>query len=360
VVKKNLKVLIIGAGPTGLTAALELARKGVKPEIVDAKKRPSPLSRAPGILPKSIKNLKASGAGDKIFKAALKFNKVRIHYGKKNIIDLDFSKNFPSKDLPVILPQDKTESIMAGVLREKGVRVKYNTKVIDIKTSSQEATATFANGKSKKYDWIIGSDGVNSITRKKLGIKYVGYNLREVWSIADVDLLGKNNPDRFSAWIIDGVKKDIFVMVWLGPNRARLVSSTPDSLKAMPIKLNIKTVRRAASFKIPIKQAETYVKGRVLLAGDAAHSHSPVGGRGMNLGIDDAVAAVQAILKGEVDQYNRERIKIGAKIIQDTEIIRKSLVSKNPFIVASIKLIFFLISNFDIFQRWLIKKITKL
>jgi len=118
------------------------------------------------------------------------------------------------------------------------------------------------------------------------------------------------------------------------PMRARIVSSTPDALAAMTEPLEIKDVRRAGTFTISIRQAVTYNKGRVLLAGDAAHCHSPVGGKGMNLGIADAVAAVTAIGNGTPGQYAEARHAHGKYVTRAPEFARKVITSNNPVVEA--------------------------
>lgn len=355
-----MKVLIVGAGPTGLTAALEFARRGVVPEIVDAKTGPSELSRAIGILAESIEKLKVSGAADGILEEGVRFKKLKIYHNNKTLLDLDVSKIVKPEDMAISLPQSRTETIMSDALEKMGVRVKYNRKVVDISTNQKEASATFSNGESKKYDWVIGADGVESTVREKLGIEFLGYELPEVWSIADIELRKDHGPASFSEWLIDGIEKDIVVMISIGPKRVRLVSSTPDSIKSLPIKLDIKKIRKEGTFKISIKQAETYLKGKVLLAGDAAHTHSPVGGKGMNLGIDDAVEAVRSILEGKTHEYNIERRKIGARIIRDTERVRKALVSNNPFIKIFLRIILFLVQHLRPFTKAFMRTVTHL
>jgi len=355
-----MKVLIVGAGPTGLTAALEFARQGVIPEIVDAKASPSGLSRAIGILPESIEKLKVSGAGNRILKEGISFKRLSIRYNNKVLVDFDFRAAMESKDRPVSLPQDRTEAIMRDVLKEKGTQVQYNCKVVDVKTDCSGASVTFEGGESKKYDWVIGADGVNSTVREKLGIEFKGYDLPEVWSIADVELGEEYDEGAFVGWLIDGVEKDILIIAPIGPKRVRVVSSTPDSIATLPIKLDIKKIRRVGTFKISIRQAETYLKGRVLLAGDSAHSHSPVGGRGMNLGIDDAVEAVKSILEGKTHDYNIERRELGARIIRGTEKARKMLVSSNPFAKMFIGSIFFLIRHLKPLRKIFLRNLARL
>lgn len=356
-----MNILIVGAGPTGLTAALECTRQGIVPEIVDAKDAPSPFSRAVGILPNSLNILQRTGVAERIIAEGEKIRRVHIERDGKSLIDLNVSNILKDEVFLLCLPQDRTESLMSERLKEMGVSVQYGTRVNDINATSTNASVTFENGSTKSYDWVIGADGVHSTVRKKLNIPFEGYELDEDWSIADVELASGYDRSTIRAMLLKGAgrDRDAMVMVPITGNRVRLISSTPDSLAALPFKLDIKNVRRSGSFKISVRQAQRYVQERVLLAGDAAHAHSPVGGRGMNLGIDDAQAAVTAILNQSTYTYEIERKKIAEKVIRETEAIRKILVSNNPLTVALVKIITSLMQHVPALQKRFARKVME-
>ena len=354
-----MKVLIIGAGPTGLTAALEFARNGIIPEIVERRTEPSEISRAVGIMPESIEKLGPTGVGDTILREGMPFYKMKMHRGNKSLMSLDFSKSSERKDVAIGLSQNRTETIMREALETLGAKVTYGCTVVDVETSDKQATVTFSDNKSKNYDWVIGADGVQSTARTKLGIPYNGYDLSETWSIADVELNGYD-PELVSAWVQGGNKGDFILVIPIESKRVRIVSSTSDCIKSLPIKLDIQKIRRTGTFEISIRQAETYLKGRVLLAGDAAHCHSPVGGRGMNLGIDDAIAAVKSILDEKTFEYTEKRHKIGARVLKKSEYARKKITSNNFLVKALTGFAFKLVQHIGFLQRAFIREITRL
>jgi len=162
-------------------------------------------------------------------------------------------------------------------------------------------------------------------------IAYPGFDLSAEWSIADVELEGAFDPEQVTVHIQG--PGELFVLVLpIEARRVRIVSSTSDALAALPVPMNIARVRRMATFTISLRQAETYLRGRVLLAGDAAHCHSPVGGRGMNLGIDDAFAAARAVHSGDVATYSQKRHIIGAKVMKASEAARKMVTSNSRLV----------------------------
>jgi 2-polyprenyl-6-methoxyphenol hydroxylase-like FAD-dependent oxidoreductase len=323
-----VKVLVIGAGPTGLTAALALAKEGVTCRIVERRTAPSELSRAVGIMPVTIDTLRSLDAADRILSEAMPLRKIHITRGGKTVMCLDTSSAHYSDRVMLGLPQNRTEEILRDALAVRGIHVEYGQAVEEIEAEEREVSAQFADGTSANYDWAIAADGIQSNTRKQLGIAYPGYDLPGEWSIADVDVAGDFDPEMV---IIDvQARGSVFSMVLpIERHRARIVSSTPDALEAAVHPLKIEKVRRTGTFSISVRQAETYRKRRVLLAGDAAHCHSPIGGKGMNLGMADAVAAARAIVDGTVDGYSDERHRIGAGIVKKTEAARNMVTSND-------------------------------
>ena len=190
-----------------------------------------------------------------------------------------------------------------------------------VEAAVDQAKVTFADGRIDTYDWVVACDGKHSSTREQLGIGYEGYDLSELWSIADIDLNEDFDCERIQYWI-QGENGQIATCLPIERFRARAPSSTPNALAAIPLDLGVTNVRRAGTFEISVRQATSYTKGCILLAGDAAHCHSPVGGRGMNLGIGDAVAAAQAILNGTTESYGDKRHVAGATILKMTEATR--------------------------------------
>lgn len=319
-------ILVVGAGPTGLTAAVELARLGLRPTVIEARGGPSPLSRAVGILPHSMNVLAPSGAAKAIREEAVVVSSARFHAGARSVARLPLDHG-PGAQL-LALPQDRTEHHLRASLERLGGRVHYGQR-LETLAEEERAVTVRINGRLARYSHVIGADGAGSTVRAALGLAYEGFDLPERWSIADVDLTGWAHPTAFHAFLLRGQRA--VVVIPLGPARVRVISNTGDALVALPVDMRVETQHRADTFRISVRQAERYGTRRVFLAGDAAHCHSPVGGRGMNLGIADAADLARRFSAGSLQGYHAARHEEGARVIAQSERARRALVSGGAF-----------------------------
>ncbi len=320
------RVLIVGAGPTGLTAAVELARLGIMPVVIEKRKSPSKLSRAVGILPNSMDIFTPSGVAKQIRKDATIIQSSIFHNDQKVISNIKLNEIKGVNKRLYALPQDNTEAHLRNIFKTLGGKINYGAELLSLSQTKNGISVSIL-GKAFRFDYIIGADGVHSTVREALRIPYEGYDLPEKWSIADVDIKGWPNPRSFSAFLCDA--GTVAVVVPLEKLRYRIVSSTEDAMATLPIKVDAQKVHRKASFHISVRQAKTYQQGRAFLAGDAAHCHSPVGGRGMNLGIADAADLAERIAMGTTGGYTDARYPIGKKTIKMSEKMRKALCANS-------------------------------
>ena len=345
------KILIVGAGPTGLTAAVELARHGIIADIIDKRDAASTWSRAVGILPSSQRLLEPSGVTAKLLQAGIHVRGINAYYKGRKTMSAPFNTEQPTL---IALPQDETETILRESFEEYGGRVTYSFELTSLSQTENSVLVEFDNDDQTSYDYVIGADGINSKVRESQNISFDGFVVPDEWSIADIELEDWENPDRFSIFINDdGI---VAIVVPIGTDRYRVIANRPDALKRLPIPINITKIRREGNFHISVKQAASYQKGRVFLAGDSAHCHSPVGGRGMNLGMADAVDLARRFAQNDLTDYSTVRHAAGKEILELTERGRKIVSSKNPFLKGAIRMAFTVIDK----SRSLQKRVTNL
>lgn len=322
-----MKILIVGAGPTGLTAAIELARRGVIPVVVDKRQGASPLSRAVGITPASLERLNPSGAAPHIIKLGIALEKSYIYRHADLMLEMPMRSETSFTPHMIALPQDQTEKVLGATLRHHGGEINFATELVRLRTEGEQIIAGFADQREAIFDHVIGADGINSAVRRIAGIPYRGYDVGEEWSIADVAADGWRHPKAIA--LFQGAPGVVSMAVPIGKNRVRVVANTDNALGALPVPMKIVKSHRKGKFMIAARQADYYSKGRVHLAGDAAHCHSPVGGRGMNIGIEDAAELAGLLLAGEIALYHPNRYKAGRKSIMNTEKARKMITSQS-------------------------------
>jgi len=322
-------VLIVGAGPTGLTAALELARRGIMPVVIEKRESPSELSRAVGILPHSMDILGPSGVANAIRKEAIILQRAIFHNKQKPLVDIKLNSLRGQNKRLFGLAQDRTEAHLYDAFVALGGNVVFGAEFMSL-SQNDAGISTSILGKAFRFNIVIGADGVHSTVRDALHIDFNGYELPETWSIADVNVRGWKAPRAFQSFILD--QGGVVVVVPIAKGRFRIIANREDALAALPVPIHVTKLHNTAKFRISVRQAKTYQLGRVFLAGDAAHCHSPVGGRGMNLGIADASDLASRIAEHTTDDYTDSRRPIGSMAIKQSERARRAITSTHPAI----------------------------
>jgi len=319
------KILIIGAGPVGLTAANELARYGFTPTLIDSRQTPYTNSRAVIVHSDVIRMLAPCGAAKGIFASAMNVPNVDVFRDGKHAVRFKISALKDDNFRVLGIAQDQFEQHLIDSLAKYGVAIRKGARCDAISQDADGVTVQI-NGETEQYDYVIAADGVNSFVRKALEIDFPGFTLPDRWSVADVNLDNIADPDFAKIYILpDG---HVATAVPISKGRYRITSNKDDAVNMLPAGVEVAKVNTQGTFNVAVRQAERYSVGRIFLAGDAAHCHSPVDGRGLNLGVGDAVNLAKRFETKTLDGYHADRHTHGHYVIKMTELIRAATTCK--------------------------------
>jgi 2-polyprenyl-6-methoxyphenol hydroxylase-like FAD-dependent oxidoreductase len=317
----ELNILIVGAGPVGLAAAIELSRRGGKLRIIDSNAEPNPNSRALAVNARTLKLLGPCGATERLIAKGSKQKRVVFRQDSRILGQIDFDQMPGDFNFLLSLAQHETETILASLLAEQGINVERNLAVVAV----ADGTVTLANGENLHPDILIGADGAHSVVRKSLGLTFAEEAEASAFGLADVTL--EDWPFDFHTVVLTLLDSHIVPFIPLGENFGRMITTKPDCLHNLPADAKVKSVTWETDFKISYRQAETYQNGNAFIIGDAAHIHSPVGGRGMNLGIEDACWLAYLLDQGREAEFTALRHPVGTYTLQFTSrLTRMALV----------------------------------
>jgi 2-polyprenyl-6-methoxyphenol hydroxylase-like FAD-dependent oxidoreductase len=319
-------VLIVGAGPTGLTLAGDLARAGIRHLLLERRTDSPNATRAFAVHARTLEELDARGVADPLIATGQKVSGVRL-FGRA---DLDLS-GLPTR-FPYVLitPQYRTERVLAS----RGVTVTSGAAVESISQDDSSVTAVLADGRRLRARYLVGADGVHSSVRQSLGLPFPGRSVVRSIMLADVrfttappsvlTVSAAAGAFAFIAPFGDGWYR---VFAWNGSDRPDTDPLSLDEVRAtvkrvMDTDFGMHDPRWMSRFHSDERQAPHYRVGRVFLAGDAAHCHSPAGGMGMNTGIQDAANLgwkLAAAVRGDdslLDTYESERYPVGRLVLR--------------------------------------------
>ena len=331
-------VLVVGAGPSGLTLAASLVKKGVATTVVDRQPAGANTSRAAVVNARTLEVLDDLDVSRRLVKEGVQAPRFTIRDGRRTLIPVDFSVLPTDYPYSLMVPQATTERLLLDRLTELGGTVIRPKTLTSVTQTADGVTATFEDGDVIRARYVVGADGIHSTVREQAGIGFEGGVYEESFTLADVRLRGEAPIDEV---ILFWAKAGLTVVAPLPGDIYRIVAPVTDAPEepSAPFiqqllddrglgagRMVVTDVIWGSRFRIHHRVADTYRAGRLLLAGDAAHVHSPAGGQGMNLGIQDAVAladALAAVLGGApdsvLDDYSAERRPIAQQVVEMTD-----------------------------------------
>jgi 2-polyprenyl-6-methoxyphenol hydroxylase-like FAD-dependent oxidoreductase len=325
-------VLIVGAGPTGLTLALDLARRGISFRLIEAAATPFQGSRGKGIQPRTLEIFDDLGVIDTILAAGAPYPKFRTHLGPFSLRAGSLaSPRQPTESVPYpnlwMVPQARTEAILRERLHALGGEVEFGKALAAFTQNEHGVHASLSTGERVRVDFLAGCDGGHSAVRKALGIRLEGEAIDEKpVLVADVEIEGLGRRD----WHLWPFAKGGVIALCPLPNTSLFQFTSKAEAAAAGIESTVHKVTGhrveriawSSIYQPSARMVDRYRAGRVFLAGDAAHVHPPAGGQGLNTGVQDAYNLgwkLAHVARGGpdslLDTYEAERLPIAAAVL---------------------------------------------
>lgn len=340
-------ILIVGAGPTGLALAIELRRFGLPVRLIDKVDRPAQWSQALVVQARTLEQFDRYGLADHAAARGRKISKAKIWSNARQIAVLNFT-TIPSRfPYLLLLPQNETEELLTAHLRSLGVEIERQVELTNFENgvgdTGVSAQLRYADGheERERFRSLVGCDGAHSTVRAGMGVAFEGTTSSLNFQLGDLRLAGQDVPgDELQVHLHgagnvlalgrlrDGIYRVVLALQRRETSDERRTPELEDfntAFRRAGLRITAEAAIWAAPFSVNQRKAAQYRQRNVFLAGDAAHIHSPVGGQGMNTGIQDAanlawkLAAVEQGADARLlDSYNEERGKVGEQLLHGT------------------------------------------
>ncbi|MFG2290620.1 FAD-dependent oxidoreductase [Streptomyces sp. NPDC048595] len=336
------RVLVVGAGPVGLVAGLELLRRGVGVVLVDRGVRPSPHSKAIALWPRGLEVLGRLGLGDEVLSRGLVLGAQNYFSEGRGVARLEFDglrgTRFP---FALSIPQAVTEGVLREAFVRLGGEIEFGCEVTGLSQDREGVDVVLRRGDDcvvERFGWVVGCDGAHSTVRGLLGVDFAGSSYEQTFLLADGPVKTSLAHDEVHYFMSSA---GVLVVVGLPGGLYRTFVSVPPSGRVedaravvqeaasgrSPVPVELVGEQRTGVFRVHRKMVDRLRVGRVLLAGDAAHIHSPAGGQGLNTGMEDAASlgwrlagVVQGRLgEGVLGQWEAERLGVASAVVSDTD-----------------------------------------
>ena len=328
-----MNVLVAGAGPVGLSAAAALEAAGVPVTVLEAEPRLPENLRASTFQPPTLDLLERFGAAQKLAEMGRIARKVQYRDRAGWMAELDFGVLAADTNHPyrVQCEQYKLNQVLAARLRD----VRFGAEVTGVEQDAGAVVVTLASGERLKGSYLIGADGGRSRVREAIGVRLEGFTWPERFLVASTPFAFEAVIPRLCDVSYFADPEEWFFLLrvrdlWRVMFPTREEEKEADILSEAGIQARLRRIhpasyeiRHRTLYSVHQRVAETYRKGRVFLAGDAAHLNNPLGGMGMNGGIHDAFNLAQKLLTGDLDAYERQRRPVALEYVNTVTIANK-------------------------------------
>lgn len=364
-IRQSNTVLIVGAGPTGLTLAQELLRRGVQIRLIDKAPGASQNTKALGVWPRTLELFARADAGivDEMLALGVKTPSFHVWSDGNLLVHLDFAHRLTgSYPFALMIPQVETEALLTKHVQDLGGAIERGTELLSLtqQEAGVEVMLRHADGQEEvaRADWLIGCDGAHSMVRHLVGVPFVGKTFEQSFVAGNVRMQWDYPPDEAHAFLHQGNTIAFFpmpepfhyrVVITYQPGEAPQGEVTLEEVQhaisafGCPVEARASDPRWLDRFLVDQRRVERYVFGRVILAGDAAHLHTFVGAQGMNTGIQDAfnlawklALVVQGRAKAQLLlSYGQERERVSKGLLAATGVAARLATSHQPLLTGA-------------------------
>lgn len=349
--------LVVGAGPVGMAASLFLAAAGVSTRLIEMRSEPSAQSKALAVNPRSLEILATAGLTEKMIATGRQISSANLWRGGRLAASIEFSHLDVEYPFMLALSQSVTERLLEEALGKYGVTVERGVRLVDSATNYGAVNAVLETSHGRenyRARWMLAADGAHSTARERVPVDFPGSTFRRQWELADVPLdtdLAENSAHvffcrggefQFMIRVVDpGLESKAAGPLW------RVIGNRPNVLERLAAGRPLGPPVWSSDFTISHRICRSLSVGNIYFAGDAAHIHSPIGARGMNLGIEDAWVFAQLVLRNQLGRYDSLRREVDGRVVRQVAVFSR-LVTGEPSFLRLLRPVLFLFAKFGI------------
>jgi 2-polyprenyl-6-methoxyphenol hydroxylase-like FAD-dependent oxidoreductase len=375
-------VLIVGAGPVGLFLANECVRRGLRWRLVEANAAQSSQSKALAIFPRTLEILDMAGLVGPFMEVANRVTSVAVVAHGHTLARVRFTPDETPYSFIAMVPQNVTERLLAEHLERGGGRIEYETSFLTAAQHDDHVDVTLDHVGQRETltaAFVVGCDGAHSTVRHLLNLPFEGAAYDALFMLADIDTNDTLPADELQLCPSEFGPAAIFPM---SASRRRVVATVDQASgdvpsldlvrqilrQRAPAAIEARALRWSSYFHVHHRQSAEMRVGRIFIAGDAAHIHSPFGGQGMNTGLQDAwnlAWKLDLALHGHgnnrlLESYTAERRPVIAQVIRTTDLLTKAMGTPNKFAQVLRDTVIPLVSRLALFQHAFVDRLSEL
>jgi 2-polyprenyl-6-methoxyphenol hydroxylase-like FAD-dependent oxidoreductase len=380
--KIDTDVLIVGAGPVGLFLANECNRRGLRHRIIEARAAQSEHSKALAIFPRTLEIFDMAGVVAPFLDVANRVTSVAVMAHGRTLAHMPFAPQETPYAFIAMVPQNVTERLLVEHLRRHGGDIEYETAFVSATQHDDHVHVTL-NRKGERTElnakFVVGCDGAHSPVRHLLNLSFEGAEYHELFLLADIetnDTLPANQlqlcPHELGPVAIfpmSATRRRVVAMIQTPQGDAPSLELVQDILKQRaPAGIEARALHWSSYFHIHHRHVAQLREGRMFVAGDAAHIHSPFGGQGMNTGLQDVwnlAWKLDLVLRGHgnqrlLDSYGAERLPVIQNVVATTDLLTKAMGTPSKFAQALRDAVIPMVSRLAPFQHAFVQRLSEL